>query len=267
MKKNIIVKLVLILIFIGCWIESPACTRENTVHVTVASNFVTTLDVLAQAFTHKTQYCVEKSVAATTVLYQQIINGAPFDLFLSADTLRPSLLVQRGLALPEYRASYAEGQLVLAAPYDAHPAKSQFLNQKNLTIAMGNPASSPYGQAAKEVLMHLHLWPLQSGKLIMTNDVSQVLTELLHGKVDAAFVSLAQIKYLLQQDKSKTEFNNYWLIPSSHYQPIVQQMVLLKNSLGDTAARAFFTYLTSAGARQIIAGAGYILPPKRRTLS
>ncbi|CAN5469525.1 molybdate ABC transporter substrate-binding protein [soil metagenome] len=245
----------ILLFFNNVWANN-SCSRENTVQIAVAANFATTLDTLSQKFTEQMHYCIEKNVSSTTVLYNQIINGAPYDIYLSADAIMPSLLIKKGLVLPKQRITYAIGQLVLVAPYQSQ-VNSQLLQKNNITLAISNPALAPYGQAAKQVLIHLQLWSHFKEKVIMANDVSQVLTYLVQGGIEAGFISLAQVKYLQQHGKNKMVVNDYWLVPQQLYQPILQQAVVLKHGENNKAALAFFAYLSSTEARKIISTAGY----------
>lgn len=231
------------------------CTKNNTVQVAVTANFSATFLTLSQQFMQQTRYCVKSSIAATGILYTEIVQGAPFDIFLAADSNRPQLLAKQHLTAAD-PITYAIGQLVLLAPeqppgFDA----TAFLKTSNINLAISNPMLAPYGQAAKEVLMRLEIWPQLKEHLLMANDVNQALMYLTKGGADAAFISLSQLQQLQQQHK----FNNpgYWLVPKNLYKPIIQQAVLLKTAKNNLAALAFFDYLQSDRAVKIIAHAGY----------
>jgi molybdate transport system substrate-binding protein len=231
------------------------CTKNNTVHVAVTANFSATFLTLSQQFMQQTPYCVKSSVAATGILYTEIIQGAPFDIFLAADSLRPQLLEQQHLTFAK-PITYAIGQLVLVASEQAPGFDARtFLKTRPINLATSNPKLAPYGQAAKEVLLHLELWPQLKEHLLMANDVNQALMYLTTGAADAAFISLSQLRQLQQQH----QYNNsgYWLVPENFYKPIIQQAVLLNTAKNNGAALAFFDYLQSKSAVNIIENAGY----------
>ncbi len=234
-----------------------SCTKNNTVQVAVTADFSSTFISLSRQFMQETHYCVKQSVASTGILYTEITHGAPFDIFLAADTKRPKLLVQQGLASQQYLRTYAIGHLVLFAPQQRPFLVDKVLHSKNLRLAISNPTLAPYGQATKETLIYLRLWPQLQNHLLMANDVNQALMYVMQGGADAGFISLAQIKQMQEKNKSDHDLNNYWLVPEKLHQPIAQQAVLLKTAEKNPAALAFFHYLQTVSATSIIHTAGY----------
>lgn len=242
-------------VFINIAYAEPNCSKNNTVQVAVTANFSATFTALSQQFMQQTPYCVKNTVSSTGVLYTEIVHGAPFDIFLAADSKRPQLLAQQNL-LAAKPITYAIGQLVLLTSKQlTNFDVTTFLKTANINLAISNPMLAPYGQAAKEALLHLQLWPQIKDRLLMANDVNQALLYLTKGGADAAFISLSQVQQLQQQHKFSN--NNYWLVPENFYPPIIQQAVLLKTAKNNLAALAFFDYLQSPSAAKIIQNAGY----------
>lgn len=237
------------LLLLGVALASHA---EPKIRVAVAANFKPTLERIAQQYKQvqpHTQILV--SSASTGVLYAQIQHGAPFDIFLSADGVRPKLLEQQGLT--GGRQSYAFGQLVLWAPDESHTAKNSLAGLQG-KLAIANPLLAPFGQAAKVALQNLAYWQHVEPHLVMTNNVQQVTQLIISGAAQMGFVALSQVLDVPR--------HQYWLLPTHYYPPITQQMVILsRGQTGsgehDQAVRGFFDYILSAQGQGIIGENGY----------
>jgi len=225
----------------------------ETITVAVAANFADTLEVLAAEFEQRSGHQVRLVRGSSGRHFAQIVAGAPFDLFLSADAERPLELIER-LQLPADRVkTYANGRLVLWSSSDS---SSEFLlNQLNSLdfriLAIANPRLAPYGQAAMEVLRALHLdeaLDATSGRLVRGESVAQAFQYVATGNADLGFVALSQVL--------AAERGSYWLVPEELYQPIVQQLVILTER---APVAQLLSFLDSPPARQIIEEAGYRL--------
>jgi len=225
---------------------------EN-VHVAVASNFSSTMKRLIISFETITDHKITVSSASTGKLYAQIIHGAPYDVFFSADTARADLLVKKGLANKSY--VYAQGQLVYVAK-DIEQKNCRASLSKTISgrLALANPKTAPYGFAAREVLLKLGLWDVLRKKMVMGENILQTFQYIATGSADAGF--LANSTVLISN-----ELNNYcqWSIPGNLYRPIKQKMVLLNRSDKNIAVKAFLRYINSETARSIIKENGYIV--------
>jgi molybdate transport system substrate-binding protein len=225
--------------------------RGDEVHVAVATNFAQTARELGDAFEAELGAKVVVSDGSTGKLYAQIVNGAPFEVFLSADAERPRKLVDEGVAVDGTRFPYALGQLVLWSPdptrvKDAGALKGDF---RHLSIA--NPELAPYGAAARETLARLGLWDALQPRLVRGEDIGQAYQFVATGHAELGFVALSQLA---------SGGGSRWRVPADHYAPLEQQAVLLARGRDDDAARAFRAFLRGDAARQRIAAAGYGLP-------
>ncbi len=143
--------------------------------IAVASNFSTPLKYLAQQFATQNQQKILVITASSGKLYAQIINGAPYDAFFSADKKRPQLLEQQGHTVADSRFTYAYGQLILWSPAPDlinHSSDILFSNQFS-HIAIANPRLAPYGHAAQEVLEALGLWQTLKSRTIRGENIAQ----------------------------------------------------------------------------------------------
>ena len=224
------------------------------VRVAVASNFVPTLNVLARNFESGTEDRLLISAGSTGKLYAQIKHGAPFELFLAADSARPLLLEREGLAVAQTRFTYALGRLALwsARPdmidgTDAALGKGDFRH-----IALANPRIAPYGAAAARALEELGLWEAVRSRIVYGENVAQAFSFVSTGNAELGFVALAQVIGLEDQHQGSS-----WIVPQGLHLPIEQQAVLLSRGRDNAAALRFLSYLRSADARSIIERSGY----------
>jgi len=223
--------------------------------IAVAANFKPTFSQLAQEFSRSTGVSVQHSSASTGILYAQIISGAPFDLFLAADSNRPELLAKQQLGLPDSRFTYAIGQLALWLPGKSNPGPHS-LTQDRHRLAIANPATAPYGVAAQQLLQKLSVWDNANHQLIMGNSVGQAFQFAVSGNVTAALIAYSQLLDYRGAGKFESEI---WLVPQAYHQPIEQQAIILNE--GNIHARFFMEFLKSPAGRGIISSNGYLLSP------
>lgn len=223
------------------------------VRVAVAANFTHTLVQLQTEFEKATPHRVVIVSGATGKLFAQINNGAPFDVFLSADTDAPMRLVASGQAVEQSEFTYARGRLVLwSAQAEAVQDAPRVLSVSKDRIALANPKHAPYGRAAEQTLRALQLWDKVKSRVVMGENVNQTLQFAATGNATWAFVGLAQVFDLPPQQRG-----GYWAVPRDLYQSITQDAVLLVRGRDNPAAQEFLTYLRSAAARELIQRAGY----------
>lgn len=223
------------------------------VSVAVAANFTDAAQQIAQRFQETTGHSAKISYGSTGKLYAQIQNGAPFEVFLAADTKRPSKAEEEGLAVPGSRFIYARGKLALWSAKEglfgdgvAYLKGSTF---KHLAIA--NPATAPYGQAARQVMEYLGLLPVLEPKLVQGDSITQTFQFVATGNAEVGFVAFSQVKGWQGAPGST------WEVPMEYYPPIEQAAVLLKTGGTNPAAQSFLDFLKSDAAREIIAAYGY----------
>lgn len=223
------------------------------VSVAVAANFTDATRDIVPLFEKATGHKVKVSFGSTGKLYAQIEHGAPFQVFLAADSKRPIIVEKQNLAVPGTRFTYAMGKLALwSARKDAFKNGEAFLKKGNLNhVAIANPKTAPYGLAAQQVMEHLGVWKPLQAKLVRGDSIAQTFQFTATGNAEVGFVALSQVK---AWKKSK---GTEWEIPQSYYDPIEQQAVLLKKGANNAAAKAFLEFLKSPGARAVITGYGY----------
>ena len=218
--------------------------------VAVASNFLITLEKLADAFAYETGHRIKVSSGSTGKLYTQIRAGAPYDLFLAADSERPSLLESEGRVLPDSRKTYALGQLAFwSRKGDVEINVDALRSNPPKRLALANAKTAPYGRAAEQALERLGLNDLRSQR-VRGENIGQTFQLVYSGAAELGLV--AQSLVLAQQSGSS------WLIPEETYEPIEQQMVIVKRTKQPELARQFQQWMLSKG-RQIILDDGYLL--------
>lgn len=238
----------------GLLIHASDSLAAAELRVAVASNFAVPMEAIADAFERETGDKVVLAFGSTGKHYAQIRQGAPFDLFLAADTERPELLVQSGIVQPHHRFTYAIGQLVLwSADTELVDAEGRILFTNDFNyLAMANPRHAPYGRAAEEVLNALERWETLRPKLVRGENVSQAMHFVLSGNADLGFVAMSQV-----MEVEGVNRGSRWIPDPMLHAPIEQEVVLLNDEPG---SRRLFEFLRSEKARAIILSHGYRLP-------
>jgi len=251
----------LVILFIGAvfWVSRGNGNADGTLLekdpslIAVASNFLGTAEKLVHAFERETGYDYALVPGSTGQLYAQIKYGAPFEIFLAADRERPRLLEEEGKAVTGSRFTYAEGRLALYRP-DGESVGAQALAGQDINaLAIANPDLAPYGIAAIQALSGLGLDRKMNDRLVFAENVSQAFGFVETGNAQMGFVALAQL-----QAAGKPE-NSYWSLPQSLYEPIKQDAILITEN---TRSGAFFDFLRTATARDIIENDGYQVPER-----
>lgn len=226
------------------------------VRVAVAANFQGTLNQLAVLFEAQTGHTLSASSGSSGALYTHIINGAPFDVFLSADARRPALLAESGHGVADTRQTYAIGIPVLWSPRDDLPLDDpDYLRSNSVRfIAIADPRTAPYGQAAQEIFERIGVWETVSSsrRLVRAQNVGQAWQQVASGAADVGVVALAQVR---TADGSIP--GSSWRPAADMHTPIEQQAILLSRAADNDAARALLSWLSSADARRLIEAAGY----------
>lgn len=227
----------------------PAAAKEP-LRVAVASNFRGTLEKLAPVFKKETGIPLAVTAGASGTLYAQIKAGAPFDIFLSAESFYAEELEKNMAIAPGTRMTYAIGKLVFWAPKwnGKFSSDSIFFFR---TIAVADPKLAPYGKAAKELLQKWGAWNAAQPKLHFGNSIATTFHMIKSGAVQGGFIALSQAK---EADLSTSD---YWQIVPGEHSPIIQQGIAITNI---PIAIQFLEFLKSEKARRIISRSGYDLP-------
>ena len=189
--------------------------------------------------------------------FQQIANGAPFDLFFSADVDYPRQLQQQGKTLSAVQV-YGTGQLVLwSKSLDPSIDKmNTLLNSAVKKIAIANPAHAPYGQRADESLHYYGLAEKVKDKLVMGENIAATAQYAVTGAADVGIIALSlALSPTMQQAGGK-----YWLVPANSHQPLQQGFALLLHAKDNNGAQQFVTFFTSPAAASILRSFGFGQP-------
>jgi len=234
---------------------SAAPARAAEAVAAVAANFGPAMARIEPGFESATGHNLTVVLGSSGQFLQQIQQGAPFDVLLSADAERPESLAKSGLGVPASRFTYAIGRLALWSPQaDAFSDGEAYLKTGTFRhLAIANPAVAPYGAAAQRVLEQLGLWAGLQEKIVRAEDIGQVYAMAGSGAAEAAFVAYSAV---LAGNKPGSQ----WLVPQNLHPPLNQDAILITRAQNNPAAKALLDYLKTPAAREVIAALGYDLP-------
>ena len=230
----------------------------DEIKVAVASNFYPAMKEIALQYELKQSQSSENHKiilisGSSGKHYAQIMNGAPFDIFFSADKVRPILLEKKGISESGSRFTYALGRLVLWSSLDGFVEKDEQLYNNELRfLAIANPKIAPYGVAAREALISINLWEDLQSKLVRGENIAQTFQFVNSGNAKLGFISYSQL-----MNPNYPVVGSFWEVPQSMYKPIEQQAVVLKKS---SLAKDFLSFIESDESLNIISKYGYDLP-------
>ena len=235
-----------------------ASLAQTELHIAAASDLQTVLPSLAAAYEARTGVKLVASFGSSATLGQQLENGDPQDIFLSADFLHPEQLISAGLASGLHGSrsptQYATGVLVVWARKDssAQPLSLDSLTSPKVTkIAIANPLHAPYGLAAQRALEALHLTDKTKDKLVVAENIAQTAQFAESGNAQVALISLT-----IASSPHFQEIGSFVRLPAHIYPPIQQTGVVLKSSKNQAAADAFLAWLTSPEVQQSLSKYG-----------
>lgn len=226
---------------------------ETTIKLAVASNFAAPVKAIVANYPHSTDN-IRVSLGSSGKFYAQIRQGAPFDIFLSADTDKPDKLVAEGFAIKSSRFTYGIGKLVLWSgnPRLLQTTPPDWQQLQFDKIAIANPRTAPYGLAAQQYLQQQYPEILTSRQRVTGENIAQAFAYVRSGNAQLGFVALSQVLTLAEQNKG-----SWWIIPETYYDPILQDAVLLTEAQHNAAALQFYQYLQSAEVAAMIRAFGY----------
>lgn len=226
---------------------------SQNLKVAVAANLQSVIKVLQSDFKKKTGIQIEPIVSSSGNLVAQIRNGAPYDLFLSADMSFPQTLFKEGFSAKK-PVVYAQGSLIICSTQDIgfENWERVLLTKRIKKVAIANPAIAPYGKAAEEALTQKGILDDIKSKIVTGESISQINTYITTGVAEVGFTTLALVK----DPANKTKL--YWqVIDPKLYSPIEQGMVLLKHADASSQAEEFYRYILSPAAKAIFEEFGY----------
>ena len=235
-----------------------ASAQTKTLRIAAAADLQPVLPTLVRNFEKSSGAKVEVSYASSATLATQILNGAPYDLFMAANLAFPQKVVAANLALETAPITYAHGSLVLWARHGLlhHALTMQSLTSPNVhRIAVANPVHAPYGAAAMAALESLGLKTTLQPKLVFAENIAQAAQFGQSGNADCALISktLAITKIMQQAGR-------FVAVPVTAYPPILQGAVVMRNASGEQTALDFLHYLQSAAGRNLLATGGLVPP-------
>lgn len=228
--------------------------HAGDVTIAVAANFTAPMKQITAEFEKSTGHKIVASFGSTGQLYAQVKNGAPFELFFSADSSTPSKLIAENAAVSAEQFTYALGKLVL---WSAKPgfvgADAGVLKQGQFDrIAIANPKLAPYGTAAVETMRALGVHDKLQAKFVTGENIGLTFHFAATGNAQLGFIALSQV----MKDGRITR-GSAWIVDQKLYTPIKQDVVLLKKGKGKPAAEALLKYVRGEQARTIIRSYGY----------
>lgn len=225
------------------------------IRIAVAANFHHTLSKLLEQYPNANNINITLSSGSSGLLYAQIVKGAPFDMFFSADSERPKQLEKKGLS--QLRATYARGKLVLW-PTTMNSSIEETLANNNGRLAMAQPKLAPFGLAAQQTLQKVNLLASANKQLVFGNNVNQTFQFIDSGNAKLGFVSESVLLQVAQKQPAQSDkYLNYSVVPKHLYHPIVQQLVWLSRSGDKTEIKGVIDYLLSRAVQQQLSSMGY----------
>ncbi|WP_418887628.1 molybdate ABC transporter substrate-binding protein [Leeuwenhoekiella marinoflava] len=245
-------KFLLVVLFIFC----SACAKrsnKNTITIATAANMQFAMQELADRFSSQTDIACEFVIASSGKLTAQIKEGAPYDVFVAANTKYPQAIYDAGFSydIPKI---YAYGKLVIWSLDEKLQLSFETLSNLQVKhIALANPKTAPYGLAAVNALQRKELYEHLEEKLVYGESISQTNQFIISGAAEIGFTALSVVKASEVQTKG-----NWILVDDSLYSPIEQAAVLIKRGEQvNEAAKAFYEYIFSEEAQEILLEFGY----------
>ena len=224
---------------------------QDKISVAVASNYISAFKEIAVDFEAKTKIKVEATFSSTGNLYSQIVSGAPYDIFLSADEERPAILSKDGLTEKPF--VYARGQVILWSANKGFCRDANWQdalkNDRIKKISIANPLTAPYGAATKKALEKVGMWGSLQTKLVNAQDIAQSFQYASTSAVDAGFCAMSAAA---SPDGGKGCFYVVREAPD-----IIQSACILKRTTNRAAVEKFTVFLVSPAAQKIKIKFGY----------
>ena len=231
----------------------------GTVTVAAASDLTYAMNEIAANFEKATGCTVHLSMGSSGNFLTQIENGAPFDVFFSADIAYPKKLESEGLAAPGSTYLYAIGKIVLWTANDSRvdvgKGFAALRNPSVKKIAIANPEHAPYGRAAEEALRQSGVYDAVKDRLVLGENISQAAEFVESGNADAGILALSVVLSPAMKDKGRA-----WNIPENLYTPIQQGVLAVRAAANPQGARQFLDYIKMPSTAALLERYGFTLP-------
>ena len=233
----------------------------GTVTVAAASDLTYAMNEIAAKFEKATGCAVQLSMGSSGNFMTQIENGAPFDVFFSADIAYPKKLESEGFAATGSTYLYAIGKIVLwtrkGSGVDVGKGLAVLRDLAVEKIAIANPEHAPYGRAAEEALRHAGIYDAVKDRLVLGENISQAAEFVESGNADAGLLALSLVLSPTMKDEGRS-----WNIPENLYAPIQQGAVVVRAAANPQGARQFLDYIKMPATAALLERYGFALPDK-----
>lgn len=254
----------IVALFLSFLLLAASLCSAQQLSVAAAADLQFAFQDVAARFEKDTGHHVQLIFGSSGNFYTQIQNGAPFDMFFSADQDYPKKLEAAGLTEPGTLYEYATGKLVLWVPKESKLDLSHglqvLLDPRVKKIAIASPQHAPYGRAAVAALKHANLYDRLSDKLVLGENISQAASFVVSGSADAGILALSLALAPSMKDKGR-----YINIAPEDYPPIVQAAVILKSCKQPALAQQFLSYLKSPAIVELMKAYGFVIPGEDST--
>ena len=229
---------------------------QQTVTVAAAADLQPVMTEIAARFERQSGAEVKLSFGSSGNFFAQIQNGAPYDLFFSADVDYPKELQAAGLIEPGSLYPYATGKIALWTPegsaIDVRKGLTVLTSHAVKKVAIANPSHAPYGRAAEAALKSAGLWDSVSSKLVLGENIAQTAQFVQSGNADVGIVALSLVLAPAMKGQGK-----YFVVPQDLYPPLQQAAVVLKTSQHKTLARSFLQFMKSSEITSLLRRYGF----------
>ena len=250
---------VVLAVFMIAALSTAPSGQAGELTVAAASDLSFAFKELVPTFEQQTGEHVKLTLGSSGNFFSQIQNGAPFDLYFSADISYPKKLEEAGLALPGSLYPYAIGRIVLWAGNESRLDLSkglEILRESTIKkIAIANPKHAPYGRAAVAAMEYFKVYDQVKDKLILGENISQAAQFIESGACDAGIIAMS-----LALAPAMKSAGQYWEIPATAHSPLEQGAVILKQSKNPDAARQFLEFIKGPHGQEIMKRYGFTLP-------
>ena len=237
----------------------PAIALADDIAVAAASDLHFAIKELIVEYEKQTGHHVKLSLGSSGNFYAQVQQGAPFDLYFSADIGYPKKLGEAGLTVPGSLYRYAVGRVVLWAPKQSPVEVSKGLTVLRdaavRKIAIANPKHAPYGRAAVAAMEQSQVYAEVKDRLVLGENISQAAQFIESGACDVGIIALS-----LAMAPVMKSAGSYWLIPAEAHPPLEQGAVIMKQSKQQDAARHFLQFMQSPQGQEVMTRYGFTLP-------
>jgi molybdate transport system substrate-binding protein len=244
----------LLILFSGCSSNNPQESAIRELNIAAASDLALAFNEIGKLFEEETNSKVTFSFGSTGQLADQIEHGAPFDVFAAANINFVDQLREKNLIIPETQTTYAFGRIGLATLNDSPLSiknLEDLLKSEVKKVAIANPDHAPYGLAAKQALETAGLWDELESKLVFGRNISDTLTFIETGNVEAGIIALSLYK---------EEEVNFQLIDDAMHAPLEQSIAVIKRTNQDELARQFINFIRGPIGKPIMESYGFIVP-------